>query len=68
MCYGDYGVFFGGGLILLFYVPPPMFVFPMVLIICIPAFFVFSFILYSVFLFSWCTLPLVFLFPSCVHF
>ena len=52
MCYGDYGISFGGGSYSSVYVPPPMFVFPMILIICIPSlFFVFSLSLYFVFLF-----------------
>ena len=50
MCYGDYRFLFGGGSYSSVYVPPPMFVFPMVLIICIPPFFPSYCILYSHFL------------------
>ena len=53
MCFGDYRLSFGGGSYSSVYVPPPMFVFPMVLIVCIPTFFYFFpsyYILYSYFL------------------
>ena len=67
MCCGDYGLSFGGESYSSVYVPPPIFVFPMILIICIPTFFYF----FPSFIFcipiSWYTLPLVLLFPDCVN-
>ena len=39
MCCWHYGLSFGGRSYSSVYVPPPMFVFPMILIICIPTFF-----------------------------
>ena len=39
MYYGDYGLYFGGGSSSSVYVPPPIYVFPVVLMVCIPAFF-----------------------------
>ena len=39
MYYKDYGFYFGGGSYSSVYVPPPLFVFPVVLIVCVPAFF-----------------------------
>ena len=42
MSYGDYRLYFGGGSYSSVYVAPPMYVFPMVLIVCIPTFFYFS--------------------------
>ena len=69
MCCGDYGLSFGGGSYSSVYVPPPMFIFPMILIICIPTFFLsFPLHLYFVFLFLSYTLPLFLLFFNCVHF
>ena len=57
MCCGDYGLSFCGGSYSSVYVPPPMFVFAMILIICIPTFFLF----FPSFIFcipiSWYTLP-----------
>ena len=53
MCCGDYGLSFGGRSYSSVDVPPPVFVFPMVLIVCIPTFFYFFpsyFFLYSCFL------------------
>ena len=60
MCYGDYRLYFGGGSYSSVYVPPPMYVFPVVLVVYIPTFF--PFILYSVFLFLSSHLPLVLFF------
>ena len=53
LCCRDYGLSFGGGSYSSVYVLPPMFLFPMILIICIPTlflFFPFIYILYSYFL------------------
>ena len=38
MYYRDYGLFFGGGSYSAVYVPPPLYVFPVVLVVCIPSF------------------------------
>ena len=38
----DYGLYFGGGSYSSVYVPPPMYVFPVVLVVFIPTFFYFS--------------------------
>ena len=65
--YRDYGLYFGGGSYSSVYVPPPLFVFPVVLLICIPSFFV-SFLLCFVYLFLDSHMPLVFLLPICVSF
>ena len=54
MCCGNYRLSLGGGSDSSVSVPPPMFVFPMFLIVCIPTFFLIFFpsyyILYSYFL------------------
>ena len=53
MCYGDYGLYFGGGSYSSVYVPPPVFVSPIVLVVYIPVvFFIFLsfYILYTYFL------------------
>ena len=42
MCCQDYGLYFGGGSYSSVYVPPPIYVLPMVLILHIPSFFFFS--------------------------
>ena len=39
MYYGDCELYFGGGSYSSVYVPPPLYVFPVVLIVCIPTFF-----------------------------
>ena len=39
MCYGDYRLGFGGGSYSSVYIPPPMSVFPVVLVVYIPIFF-----------------------------
>ena len=39
MYYRDCGLYFGGGSYSSVYVPPPLYVFPVVLIVCIPTFF-----------------------------
>ena len=39
MYYRDYGLYFGGGSYSSIYVPPSLYVFPVVLIVCIPTFF-----------------------------
>ena len=39
MYYRAYGLYFGGGSYSSVYVPPPLFLFPVVLMICIPTFF-----------------------------
>ena len=63
MCCGDYGLSFGGGSYSSVYVPPPMFVFPMILIICIPSLFgIFPSFIFCIPI-SWYTLPLVLPFP-----
>ena len=67
MYYRDYGLYFGGGSYSSVYVPPPLFVFPVVLMVCIPTFF-FSSLLCFVCLFLNSHLPLVFLLPICVCF
>ena len=58
MYYRDYGLYFGGGSYSSVYVPPPLYVFPVVLIVCIPTFF--SSLLCFVCLFLDSHLPLVF--------
>ena len=52
---------FCGGSYSSVYVPPPMFVFPVVLMACVPTFF--PFILYSVFLFLSSHCPWFYFFP-----
>ena len=68
MYYRDYGLCFGGGSYSSVYVPPPLYVFPVVLIVCIPTFFFFTFMLCFVYLFLNSHMPLVLLFPICVSF
>ena len=46
MCYGDYRLYLGGGSYSSVYVPPPVFVSPVVLVVCIHMFFISPFILY----------------------
>ena len=67
MYYGDDGFYFGGGSYSSVYVPPPLFVFPVVLVVCIPTFF-FSSLFCFVYLFLYSHMPLVFLLPLCVCF
>ena len=65
MYYGDCGLCFGGGSYSSVYVPPPLCVFPVVLIVCIPTFF-FSSLLCCVCLFLYLHMPLVLLLPICL--
>ena len=65
MCYGDYRLYFGGGSYSSVYVPPPIYVFPVVLVVYIP---IFSLHIIFGIPISWYTLPKVFLFPNCVEF
>ena len=41
MCFGDYGLYFGEGSYSSVYVPPPLFVSPVVLVVYTPMFFIF---------------------------
>ena len=62
MYYGDYWSSFGGGSYSSVYVPPSISVFPVVLMVCmvcIPAFFFFTFLLCFVYLFLDSHMPLV---------
>ena len=59
----DYGLCFGGGSYSAVYVPPPLCVFPVVLVICIPSFFFFL-VLYAHFLFTFA--PKFSFLPLCV--
>ena len=68
MYYGDYGLYFGGGSYSSVYVPPPLYVFPVVLMVCIPPFFFFIFLLCFVYLLLDSHIPLVLLLPICVCF
>ena len=68
MCYGDYGLYFDGGSYSSVYVPPPMFVSPIDLVVYIPVIFLFSFHFIFCIPISWYTFPPVLLFPNCVHF
>ena len=63
--YGDYGIYIGGESYSSVYVPPPMYVFPVVLVVYIPTFFIFLFWLYLVYLFLNPHIPQVFLYPNC---
>ena len=62
----DFGLYFGGGPYSSVYVPPPLYVFPVVLIVCIPTFF--PSLLCFVYLFLYSHMPLVLLLPICVSF
>ena len=66
MYYRDYGLYFGVGSYSSVYVPPPLYVFPVVLVVYIPPFF--PFLLCFVYLFLNSHVPLVLLFPICVSF
>ena len=68
MCYGDYGLYFGGGSYSSVYVPPPIYVSPVVLVVYIPVIFLFSFHIMFCIPISWFTLPQVLLFPIYVNF
>ena len=68
MSYGDYGLYFVGGSYSSVYVPPPLYVFPVVLMVCIPSFFFFTFLLCFVYLFLDSHIPLVLPVPICVSF
>ena len=64
MCYGDYRLYFGGESYSSVYVPPPMYVFPVDLVVYIPTFFfIFPFMLYFMYLFLNPHIPQVLLFP-----
>ena len=65
---GIMGYIFGGGSYSSVYVPPPMFVSPVILVVYIPMFFIFPFILYLVCLFLGTHFPQALLFPNCVTF
>ena len=66
MHYRDYGLCFGGGSYSSVYVPPPLYIFPLVLVVYIPSFF--PFLLCFVYLFLNSHMPQVLLFPICVSF
>ena len=68
MYYRDCGLYFGGESYSSVYVPPPLYLFPIVLMICIPSFFFFSSLLCFVYLFLCSHMPLVLLLPICVSF
>ena len=52
--YGDYGLCFGGGSYSAVYVPPPLYIFPVVLVVYIPSFF---------FCYVFCTYSLIHICP-----
>ena len=69
MCYEDYRLYFVGGSYSSVYVPPPLFVFPIVLLICI----LMDFLSFPLIFIFWYTYFLVnimpgLLFPNCVQF
>ena len=68
ICYGGYRLYFGGGSYSFVYVPPPVYVFPVALMMYIPAFFYFPscYVLCTYFLIH--IPPLFFLLPLCVSF
>ena len=66
ICYRVCGLYFGGGSYSSVYVPPPLFVFPIVLIVYIPSFFL---LLCFVYLFLFSHMPLCFSFAHlCVFY
>ena len=65
MYYRDCGLYFGGGSYSSVYVPPPLYVFPVILIVCIPTLFFSSFLCF-VCLFLYSHMPLVLLVPICL--
>ena len=62
MYYRDYGLYIGGGSYSSVYVSPPLYVFPVTLIVCIPTFFLpYHYVLCACFLVHIC--PLFYFFP-----
>ena len=65
--YRDGRLYIGGGSYSSVYVPPPLYVFPVFLMVCIPTFF-FSSLFCFMCLFLYSHMPLVLLLPICVCF